>query len=234
MKNIVVSGASKGIGKAIVLYFAQKGFNVAFCSRNEENLIALKKEVLKINSNATVLAIKADVSVAEELNSFAKVVKSTFKNIDILVNNAGVFIQGNLYEMNLKDFDTILKTNLYSAFVLTQEFVPNFIQQKQGYIFNISSIAGIEAYANGGAYNVSKHALTGFSKTLRNELKDHNIKVSTVYPGATLTNSWAGVNLPENRFMPAKDIAETIYNIYSLSDRTVVEDIILRPQLGDI
>lgn len=234
MKNIVVSGASKGIGRAIVLYFAQKGFNVAFCSRNEENLLKLKEEILKINSEAIVLAIKADVSKIKELHFFAEIVKANFNKIDVLVNNAGVFLQGNLIDMEFDDFDTVLKTNLYSAFILTQEFTPLFKNQNNGYIFNISSIAGLEAYKNGGAYNVSKHALTGFSKTLRNELKDFNIKVSTVYPGATLTDSWAGVDLPENRFIPADDIAKTIFNIYSLSDRTVVEDIVLRPQLGDI
>ncbi|MCB0537385.1 MAG: SDR family oxidoreductase [Chitinophagales bacterium] len=234
MKNIVVSGASKGIGRAIVLYFAQKGFNVAFCSRSEENLLKLKEEVLAINHEAIVLAIKADVSKIKELHFFAEIVKANFDKIDVLVNNAGVFLQGNLTDMEFDDFDTVLKTNLYSAFILTQEFTPFFKNQNNGYIFNISSIAGLEAYKNGGAYNVSKHALTGFSKTLRNELKDFNIKVSTVYPGATLTDSWAGVDLPENRFIPAEDIAKTIFNIYSLSDRTVVEDIILRPQLGDI
>lgn len=234
MKNIVVSGASKGIGRAIVLYFAEKGFNVAFCSRNEENLLQLKKEVLQINNNANVLAIKADVSKANDLHYFSEMVLTNFEKVDILVNNAGVFLQGNLIDMEFSDFDTILKTNIYSAFILTQNFVPTFIKQNNGYIFNISSIAGIVAYKNGGAYNVSKHALTGFSKTLRNELKDYNIKVSTVYPGATLTDSWNGVDLPENRFMPPEDIAKTLYNIYSLSDRTVVEDIVLRPQLGDI
>jgi hypothetical protein len=98
----------------------------------------------------------------------------------------------------------------------------------------MSSIAGLMAYPNGGAYNVSKHALTGYSKTLRDELKEFNIRVTTIYPGATLTDSWSGVDLPESRFMPPNDIAQSIWDVYQLSDRTVVEDIVLRPQLGDI
>ena len=98
----------------------------------------------------------------------------------------------------------------------------------------MSSIAGLIAYPNGGAYNVTKHALTGYSKTLREELKTFGVRVSTIYPGATLTDSWAEADLPEERLMRPEDIAKSIFDIYGLSDRTVVEDIVLRPQLGDI
>lgn len=234
MKNLVVSGASKGIGRAIVEHFAKEGFNVSFCSRNSENLNALKERLQELYPKQVFLALVCDVSKPNEVRDFARKSLEEFGHIDLLVNNAGVFIPGSLSEMSSEDFKLIFDTNVQSAFELTKALVPSMIKQKAGYIFNMSSIAGLSAYPNGGAYNVSKHALTGYSKTLRNELKDYHIKVSTVYPGATLTDSWSGVDLPEERFMPAEDIAKIIFDIYQLSDRTVVEDIVLRPQLGDI
>lgn len=234
MKNLLISGASKGIGRAIVEHFARHGFNVAFCSRSQENLNILKESLQKLYPKQRFLAIVCDVANANELQNFAQKALNEFGQIDVLVNNAGVFIPGNLNDMSGEDFRLILETNVYSAFELSKAIVPNMIKKRSGYIFNMSSIAGLSAYPNGGAYNVSKHALTGYSKTLRNELKEFNIKVSTIYPGATLTDSWAGVDLPKERFMPSEDIAKIIFDIYNLSDRTVVEDIVLRPQLGDI
>jgi hypothetical protein len=96
------------------------------------------------------------------------------------------------------------------------------------------SIASLHAYANGGSYSISKFALLGFSKALREELKPHNVKVTSLMPGATLTDSWAGVDLPESRFMRADDIAQLIFDVYNLSDSTVIEEVVLRPVLGDI
>jgi short-subunit dehydrogenase len=105
---------------------------------------------------------------------------------------------------------------------------------REGHIFNVCSIASIQAYANGGAYAISKFALLGFSKCLREELKSYQIRVTAVLPGATRTASWDGTSLPDERFMPSEDIAETIFAAYALSNRSVVEEILIRPQLGDI
>jgi NADP-dependent 3-hydroxy acid dehydrogenase YdfG len=112
--------------------------------------------------------------------------------------------------------------------------IPHFEQNKQGYIVNISSIAGIQAYPNGGSYAVTKFALTGYTKTIREELKTKNIKVIGIYPGATYTDSWSNSDLPKERFVAPQDIADIIYQSTSLSNSAVVEDIIIRPQLGDI
>lgn len=234
MKNLVISGASRGIGKAIVLKFAQEGWNVAFCSRSETNLKALAKVVEDLNPKVKVFYQTCDVENQNEVKNFGIAAQKTLGNIDVLVNNAGTFIPGNIHNLSYEDFNSVMQINLFSAFTLTKTIVENMKSNKKGYIFNMSSIAGFIAYPNGGAYNVSKHALTGFSKTLRDELKEFGVRVSTIYPGATLTDSWANAGLPEERFMKAEDIAQTIFDIYNLSDRTVVEDIVLRPQLGDI
>jgi short-subunit dehydrogenase len=108
------------------------------------------------------------------------------------------------------------------------------MKRKQGHIFNMCSIASLQAYANGGAYSISKFALLGFSKNLREEMKPHGIKVTAVLPGATMTASWAGSNIDPNRIMEVNDIAEMVYTSSKLSPMAVVEDIILRPQLGDL
>jgi short-subunit dehydrogenase len=108
------------------------------------------------------------------------------------------------------------------------------IQKGKGHIFNICSIASLKAYPNGGSYGISKYALHGFSQNLRTELKDKGIKVTGVYPGATYTNSWLGSGVAPERIMEANDIAHMLYAATQLSQQAVVEEIILRPQLGDL
>ena len=104
----------------------------------------------------------------------------------------------------------------------------------KGHIISICSVASIMAYSNGGAYSVSKYALYGLSRNLREELKPFGIRVTSILPGATYTASWEGADIPEERFMPAEDIAAVIWQAISLSDRTVMEDIVLRPMEGDL
>ncbi len=234
MATIVISGASKGIGKAIAIAFAKQGFNIIACARNENNLIALKNELSSINPSIEIHYFVADLSQKNQVKSFVSFILSNTDAIDIVVNNAGVFLLGNVYDEDDENLETMINTNLYSAYYLTKGLLPSMVSQKKGHIFNISSIAGINAYKNGGSYSISKFAMQGFTKSLRNEMKDFGIRVTGVLPGATLTDSWAGVDLPEERFIDPKDVAQTIVDIYNLSDRTVVEEIILRPQLGDI
>jgi short-subunit dehydrogenase len=107
-------------------------------------------------------------------------------------------------------------------------------KEKSGHIFNMCSIASIKAYPNGGSYAITKFALLGFSKVLREELRENGIRVTAVMPGATKTASWEGSDLPDSRFMKAEDVAEVIFNANAISERSVVEELIIRPQLGDI
>jgi short-subunit dehydrogenase len=153
---------------------------------------------------------------------------------EILINNAGVFTPGMIDEEADGALEMMINTNLYSAYHLTRAVLPQMKAVKKGYIFNICSIASLTAYANGGSYSISKFALYGMTKVLREELKKDNIKVTAVLPGATFTSSWEGVDLPEERFIKSEDVADLIWATYSLSDRTVVEDLLIRPQLGDL
>ena len=130
--------------------------------------------------------------------------------------------------------EKMIAVNLYSAYHLTRAFLPKMIAAKRGHIFNMCSIASLNAYKNGGSYSISKFALMGFSKNLREELKAHHIKVTAVYPGAVMTDSWSGFDNSDNRIMVADDVAKMILASSKLSPQAVVEDIILRPQLGDL
>lgn len=233
-KTAIITGASKGIGFSTAKKFVEKGFHVAICARNEKTLKQAASELEKINSSVKVFSKTCDVSKKEELKSFSDAVLKEFDQIDVLVNNAGVFFPGEVHTEDDGVLEQMIETNVYSAYRMSRAIVPNMKAKKSGYIFNIASIAGLQAYPNGGSYGISKFAMIGMGKALRQELLNFNIKVSNVMPGAVFTASWEGVDLPESRFIKADDIANVIFNAYSLSDSTVVEDIVVRPQLGDI
>lgn len=249
---ILVTGGTKGIGKAILEKFMQNGHDAITCSRNNDELLALKKELENKYSTpqkpVTLYYRQADLSKKEDSISFGEYAKKILllnekesqkqndpkKGFEVMVNNTGVFIPGKILEEEEGSFEFQIHTNLFSAYHLTRLLVPILVERKSGHLFNICSTASITAYPNGGSYCISKFALYGMTKVLREELKEHDVKVTSVLPGPTYTASWEGVPLPQERFMPSKDIAEAIFSAYSLSKQTVVEEIIMRPQLGDI
>jgi short-subunit dehydrogenase len=186
-----------------------------------------------------VKAKARDLSTKEGVESFADWLLHNSITLDILINNAGVFEPGSVYNEPEGALERMMAVNLYSAYHLTRKLLPSMMAQSnlhgsRGHIFNICSIASLKAYTNGGAYSISKFALHGFSKNLREEMKPHAIKVTAVFPGATYTDSWAESGINPQRFMEAKDIAEMILAAAQLSHSACVEDIIVRPQLGDL
>jgi short-subunit dehydrogenase len=130
--------------------------------------------------------------------------------------------------------ESMIDGNLYSAYHLTRALIPTLLKSPTPHIFNMCSIASKIAYPNGGSYSISKFALLGFTKVLREELKDKGVKVTAILPGATWSNSWAGADLPHERIMEANDIAIAVWSAIQMSPSAVVEEIILRPQLGDL
>jgi short-subunit dehydrogenase len=229
-KSVIISGGSQGIGKALVKKFLKEGFNVYTCGRHAEKLTALEHEF----SNSSLKTFVADLSQKNQVTEFANWILSHEKSIDVLINNAGFFMPGQIQNEEDGVLEAQIEANLYSAYHLTKALLPTFQSKKSGHIFTICSTASITAYTAGGSYCISKFALLGFTKVLREELKTQGIKVTAVLPGATLTPAWDGVNLPESRFIPADDVAETIYSAYQMSPSTVLEEILIRPQLGDI
>ena len=231
--NIVITGASKGIGKAIAVKFASEKNNIFICSRNESELSATAREINK-NGIGNVKYFAADLTDKESILKFSDWTLSQCESVDVLVNNAGDFIPGSVYNEEEGTLEKMLNVNLLSAYHLTRALLPAMMKRKSGHIFNMSSIAALSAYANGGSYSISKFALMGFSKNLREEMKPFHIKVTTVYPGAVYTDSWKSAGVKPNRIMEANDIADMIYAASHLSQQACVEDIVLRPLKGDL
>ena len=231
--NIIITGASKGIGRAIAEKFAEAGNTLLICARNEQQLQATALELKAIHPSCTVHFKKVDMRVKEEVIAFGKWCLQ-FGVPEVLVNNAGHFLPGSVYNEKDGILEQMIETNVYSAYHMTRAVLPGMMERKSGHVFNICSIASLNAYANGGSYSISKFAMLGFSKNLREELKPHGIKVTAIMLGAVFTDSWSESGVDEKRIMESKDVAVMIYAASQLSAQACVEDIVMIPQLGDL
>ncbi|HEX7845689.1 MAG TPA: SDR family oxidoreductase [Chitinophagaceae bacterium] len=231
--NIIITGASKGIGKATAEIFAANGHNLFICSRGEVTLYKTVEELMTKYPAVNIKAKPFDLSVKEQAMAFGSWCLQHAVP-DILVNNAGLFEPGSVYNEPDGVVESQLATNLLSAYHLTRTLLPGMMERSSGHIFNMCSIASLHAYKNGGAYSISKYAMYGFSKNLREEMKPHGIKVTSVHPGAVMSDSWSGFDNSAKRIMEAEDIAKLIYSASQLSFQACVEDIVIRPQLGDL
>ena len=232
--NAVITGASRGIGKAVAKIFALHGYDLFLCSKNEASLLETVEELKKEFPNTSIKAQAFDLGKKQQSRLLGEWVLNNADSVDVLVNNVGTFIQGNVSDEPDGALEQMLEVNLFSAYHTTRALLPKMIQNKSGHIFTICSIASLQAYPNGGAYSISKYALLGFTKNLRQELKPHHIKVTAIIPGAVYTDSWKGSGVAESRIMEAEDIAAMIYNATKLSPQATVEEIVIRPQLGDL
>jgi short-subunit dehydrogenase len=232
--NVVITGASKGFGRALAELFASQGHTLFICSRSETTLYKTVEELLRYYPDVQIKANAFDLSVKEQAKAFGNWVLGFGVPVDVLINNAGLFDPGSVHNEPEGTLEHMLDVNLFSAYHLSRVLIPQMMKQRSGHIFNMCSIASLHAYNNGGAYSISKYALAGFSRNLREEMKPHGIKVTAIYPGAAYTDSWAGSGVDPKRIMEAKDIATMVYAAAQLSPQACVEDIILRPQLGDL
>lgn len=231
--QVIITGASKGIGKAIAEQFAASGHTLLLCSRNAKELYDTVAMLQTNFPQSIVKGLPVDMAIKEEARKFG--VWSLQSGVpNIVINNAGQFLPGSIYNEEEDILEKMIEVNLYGAYHLTRTVLPFMIEAKSGHVFNICSIASLHAYANGGSYSISKFALLGFSKNLREELKPKGIKVTAVCPGATMSASWDGFEIDPNRIMEAEDIAKMVYAASQLSPTAVVEDIIMRPQYGDL
>ena len=237
--NIVITGASRGIGKAVAAAFAAAGHHLYLSARNEATLQHTITELQNQFPSLTIKGLAKDLSVKEDVESFGQWLLDQNIRIDVLVNNAGTYLPGGIHHESEGVLEKMMDINLYSAYHLTRKLLPVIIHQEiingaRGHIFNLCSIASQQAYPNGGAYGISKYAVYGFSKNLREEMKTHFVKVTAILPGAVLTDSWGDFDNSEHRIMEAKDIATMIFTSSQLSPGACAEEIIIRPQLGDL
>lgn len=233
-KVAMITGATAGIGKSIALAFAEKGVHIAACARTQEDLEALKKELETLKPGIEVLVQSVNVRHKHEIEGFVDAVREKWGRLDILVNNAGIFLPGSILDEEDGNFEKTMETNLYSSYYASRAAVPLMKTGEPKHIFNMCSIASITAYANGGSYAISKWGQLGFNQCLREELKEENIKVTALLPGATWSRSWKDADFPEERLMQPEDIAKMVVAAWQLPPNATVEEIIIRPQLGDL
>ena len=229
---VVVTGGSQGIGRALVVRFLRAGYAVATCARSAPDLAALRAEL----APAPLHTLPAALSQAAGCRRFAEFVLGLKLPLRVLVHNTGAFLPGRLQDepADGSQLRQLLAVNLLSAYDVNQALLPAMLAQGTGHIFTICSTASLIAYPNGGSYGIAKFALYGFTKTLREELKSSGLRVTAVLPGPTLTASWESAPLPPERFIKPADVAEAVFSAFSLSPQAVVEEILIRPQLGDI
>jgi short-subunit dehydrogenase len=233
-KTAVITGATKGLGLATAEIFAENGFDLCICARTEGDLLAMKTDWAARYPGRELHTFPVDVSKKSEVLEFGHFVRDTWNQVDVLINNAGLYMPGTVADEPDGTLETLLETNLYSAYHLTRALLPLMLPFQQGYVFNMCSIASFLAYPNASSYSISKFALLGFSRALREEMKPHGIKVTAIMPGVAWSDAWKGSTLPYERLMQSSDVAKAIWGCYTLSDAAVVEELVLRPQLGDL
>lgn len=231
--RLIITGATKGIGKKIAETFAKQGFDIAFCSRTKSDVEDFES-YLKNNYGIHCKGFVCDVSQKQEIEHFGKQALSFLGGCNVLVNNAGIFQPGSIIEEEVGVFENQMAINLNAAYYLSRVVVPHMKKENRPHIFNMCSIASVKAYPNGASYCISKHAMLGLTRVLREELKPDLIGVTAVMPGATLTESWGDTDLPASRFMSPQDIASAIYAAYTINEHTVIEELLMRPLDGDI
>jgi len=227
MMNAVITGATKGIGKAIAVKLASNGYNLAVCARTEKDLIALRKELEP--NGVKIVTVVADCSSKADVMNFFEQAKGAFVKIDVLVNNAGVFLPGSILDEDDKSFELQQQLNLNSTYYLSKYIGKIMRSQRSGHIFNICSIASVQTIENAGSYSVTKTAMLSLNNVLRKELADYNVKVTAILPGSTLTASWEGTTINPDKFVQPEDIANSLYSILNLSSGVNVDEITLTP-----
>ena len=232
----VVTGATQGIGRAIAERLWDLGYDLAACARGREGLDALATDLRARRPTGALLVETCDVGVRAEVGAFAKTVSARWpRGVNALVNNAGTFEPGGLLDGEEDALERLLRVNLMSAFWLTRDLAAGLRQNRgRALVVNVCSVAGLAAYAPSGPYTVSKFALRGLGVALRQEFAGAGVAVTTVYPGATYSASWANTDVDPERLMAAGDVAEVVAGLTRLSHRAVVEEVVMRPQLGDL
>jgi len=232
--KIVITGASRGLGFSMAEAFAREGHDLYLTSKNEVKLYHALESLMGRFPDQIIKAKAFDLGTKQGAIDFGNWVLGMGVEVNILINNAGIFKAGRVIDEPDGQLENMLNVNLLSAYHLTRVLLPSMMKRKSGHIFNISSIAALNAYPNGGSYSISKFALSGFSKNLREELKPYSIKVTCIYSGAVFTDSWAGSGVEPSRIMKPEDIADSVIQITKLSLQADVEEFIIRPLKGDL
>ncbi|TVQ44564.1 MAG: SDR family oxidoreductase [Saprospirales bacterium] len=230
----LITGATKGIGRAITFAFAEREYDLCITSRSAEDLKNMQKELLGKFPEIKIQFFAADLAVKKEREQLVAQINKSYSGLDIVVNNAGVYLGS---ESMLSEKEEIMRqsmeVNLFAPYDLTRSLIPLLKKSKQPHIINICSVASLQARSGAASYSVSKHAFLGFSRNLRAELMPHKIKVSSLLPGSTWSNSWAGADLPRERLMEPEDVAKVVLCAIDLSPSALMEEVVFGPMEGE-
>ena len=231
-KNAIVTGASTGLGKHLSIELSQNNYHVFLIARNIEKLEIVKENILNRGGDCSVFA--ADISNDNDIDKISEVVDK-IAQIDVLVNNAGIGIFNKIENTSVDEWDKHISVNLRGSFLMSKMVVPNMKKNKSGKIVFINSVAGLHPYPYSSAYVASKFGLTGFSSSLREELRESNIKVLSYHPGAIDTPFWnnSKTDFPRKEMLSSKDVAESIVSSILAKKNIVHEQVIIRRTAGD-
>ena len=232
--NAIITGATKGMGRAIVMELAANNYNITFCARDEKEVQALLDDLRRNYPDLRFFGMRADMEESSEVSRFAEFAEASFGRVDVLLNNAGLYIPSELMKEDERCLERQMQVNVFAPHFLAKFFAAKMIGQGKGHIINICSIASLEPVIRAGSYSVSKMALLGLSKALREELRPVVLLIIPVLPGSTLTDSWSGTNLPSDWFILSEDIAKSIMNCLQMSSGANIDEIIIRPLYGKV
>lgn len=230
-----ITGGSRGIGFAIAKELALAGFDLFITSKSQENINQAAQKLNEINSNIKVETIATDLSqVSKSSNSIFDWLKTKTDSIDLFVLNAGIFIEGEISNFSDEDYDKNMDINFNANYKLLQRVLPFVKNSQVKRIILIGSTAAYEPYPLVPTYGIVKYALRGLAINLRIELMKYNVGVTFISPGGTKTDMWEGVELPDDRLLDPSDIGKIVALIPKLSKQAVIDELIIRPMLGDI
>lgn len=229
-----ITGADSGIGKQLAIQFSLIGCKVILSARSAPKLEKTQKIIKQFGGESFVQRL--DLSDIKQINRVYRTIENKFGHVDVLINNAGITSFKNFIQTSYKEFRNIIDINLVAPFVCIKHVLPGMIQNKNGWIINILSVTALKTFKNAAAYTASKNALRGMSNVLREEVRRYNIRVVSVYPGATATPIWGNnLNKLKSKMMKPESIAEIIVSLYRLTPRdAMIEEIVIRPITGDI
>jgi short-subunit dehydrogenase len=230
---IWVTGASRGIGAACAKHLIRTGANVALSARKGDSLTTLTESLA---TGARYHVVPCDVASKDSVDTAYKDITFKLGAVDILINNAGLGIFAPFHELSIEDVDAMLNVNLRGAFLCTQAVLSSMMERSEGVIVNINSVAALKTFKNGSMYAASKAGLLAMSRVVREEVREHGIKVIDLMIGATETDIWSveARNEFSPRMMQPDDIAESLLATLRLSPRMMPEELVLRPQHGDL
>ncbi|TVQ68104.1 MAG: SDR family oxidoreductase [Balneolaceae bacterium] len=230
--SVLITGASQGIGRSIALAFAGASDRpLILLARNEQNLLETEKLCRQAGAER-VHILPCDATSAEETGQL--VIPEGFPEPGVIVNNAGSYLYKTLAQTSELEFRAQLDTNLYTAVNVTNRFLPGLHRLDRALIVNICSVASLKGFGDSGAYAAAKHALLGYTRSLRQELMHSNIAVTAINLGQTHSTSWAESDMSPEKLIDPKDVASLILAVTALSERSVVEELSLQPQGGKV